>query len=180
MAGEVNLAMMLPPFVPPSARGNREALPSITEFVSGIPEQSFSKTGTARPRNQPRSEQSFKAKESLPLITDFLLTSRESSAAGQEGHGFDSEWLEDERNAFDWKSVSVLAVKHNEERRAAEDWTATSWETSGSSTADHVAMMLMQVARRVRGGELHVEATQGMSVEAILAATLTALLQADR
>lgn len=73
----------------------------------------------------------------------------------------------------------MLAIRQNEERRAEEEWVATSWEKSMESTLDHVATMLMQVARRVRAGEIRIEGPLGMSAEAALAATLTALLQAD-
>lgn len=158
--------MMLPPFVPPSARGNREALPSITEFISVPQERSFSEsveTATLEPVEVP-----------LPEITEFLIDRRPSPP---ESRSSEDGWMEEERNAFDWQSVSMLAIRQNEERRADEEWTATSWEKGATSTMDHVATMLMQVAKRVRSGELRVEGSQEMSAEAALAVTLTALLQ---
>jgi hypothetical protein len=94
-------------------------------------------------------------------------------------------WVADERDAFDWKSVASLTVPADEERRAAEEWSTTEWERgAGESTSDHLAMILAQVARRVRSGELAVQGTtRQMSTEAALAAVLAALLaepDADR
>ena len=90
----------------------------------------------------------------------------------------DSGWVNDERNAFDWQAMAALAIKHEEEHRATDEWASTNWESSPSD-ADHVAAMLIQVARRVKSGELLVAATRGMSTEATMAATLMALLQIE-
>lgn len=159
---------MLPPFVPPSARGNREALPSITEFVTAPQERSFSQTASAvaEPPTPP-----------LPEITEFLA--EQQRPPEKESRPSEGGWLDDERNAFDWQAVSMLAIRQNEERRAEEEWTATSWDQANASAADHVAAMLMQVARRIRGGDLRVEGMPDMSPEAALAVTLVALLQSN-
>jgi hypothetical protein len=88
------------------------------------------------------------------------------------------DWIEAERDAFDWQSMAHLAPD-NDAQRANDDWTSTDWDApaaAASSTADHIAAMLMQVARRVRSGELKINAPRGMTTEVALAAALTALL----
>jgi hypothetical protein len=87
------------------------------------------------------------------------------------------DWIEAERDAFDWQSMAHLAPD-NDLQRANDEWTSTDWDTpaAASSTADHVAAMLMQVARRVRSGELKINVPRGMTTEVALAAALTALL----
>ncbi|HEV2643372.1 MAG TPA: hypothetical protein VGT98_11715 [Candidatus Elarobacter sp.] len=88
-------------------------------------------------------------------------------------------WVSEERDAFDWKGVANLAATPDEERRAAEDWSSTTWERTSDSAQDHVAGLLAQVARRVRAGELPVHGSKQMSAEAALAAVLTALLSEE-
>lgn len=85
-------------------------------------------------------------------------------------------WVAEERDAFDWHGVANLAVPPAEERRAAEEWSATEWERSSGSVQDHVAAMLAQLSRRVRSGELEVQGTKQMGTEAALVAALAALL----
>jgi hypothetical protein len=95
-----------------------------------------------------------------------------------EGQLQDSVWMSDERNAFDWQAVAALTTKQDDEHRATDEWSATNWESS-SSDADHIAAMLIQIARQIKSGELVVAATRGMTTEATLAATLMALLQTE-
>ncbi len=85
-------------------------------------------------------------------------------------------WVGDERDSFNWQGAATLATPADDEKRASEDWSSTNWERSGASSHDHVVALLGQIARRVRSGELHVEASQNMSAEAVLAAVLVALL----
>jgi hypothetical protein len=85
-------------------------------------------------------------------------------------------WVDQERNAFDWQSVAQLAPAVDDAQRADDEWTATDWDQAGESDAEHVSTVLMQLARRVRSGELHLEALRGASVEATLASVLAALL----
>jgi hypothetical protein len=92
----------------------------------------------------------------------------------------EAKWIAEERNSFDWQSVaSLAAARQNEERRAEDDWAATSWDRKAQSESEQVAALLNQVIRRVRTGELKVEATRGMSAESALAATLAALLRSE-
>lgn len=86
------------------------------------------------------------------------------------------DWVADERDAFDWQRVSGLASSPDEARRAADDWAATSWDRGHKSEHEHVAAALVQIARRIRAGELKVEVPQQATAEASLAAVLAALL----
>lgn len=86
------------------------------------------------------------------------------------------EWVADERDAFDWQRMSGLAASPDEARRAADDWAATSWDRGHKSEHEHVAAALVQIARRIRAGELKVEVPQQATAEASLAAVLAALL----
>jgi hypothetical protein len=91
----------------------------------------------------------------------------------------EAKWIAEERNAFDWQSAAGLAVRQNEERRADDEWATTNWDRGTPSEAEQVATLLNQVVRRVRAGELKVDATRGMSAESALAATLAALLRSE-
>lgn len=86
------------------------------------------------------------------------------------------EWVADERDAFDWQRMAGLAASPDEARRAADDWAATSWDRGNRSEQEHVAAALVQIARRIRAGELKVEVPQQATAEASLAAVLAALL----
>jgi hypothetical protein len=86
------------------------------------------------------------------------------------------EWVADERDAFDWQRMAGLAASPDEARRAADDWAATSWDRGHRSEQEHVAAALVQIARRIRAGELKVEVAQQATAEASLAAVLAALL----
>ncbi|MDQ2890890.1 MAG: hypothetical protein M3R65_10135 [Gemmatimonadota bacterium] len=86
------------------------------------------------------------------------------------------EWIARERDAFDWHSVASLAVPPAEEARAAEEWSSTEWDRSSASVEDHISGLLAQVARRVRSGELEVQGSRQMGVEAALVSVLAALL----
>ncbi len=90
-------------------------------------------------------------------------------------------WVDAERDSFDWQSVANLATSPaetllNDEQRAADAWMSTDWSTPSSSPTEHIASVLLQLARRVRSGELEVDAPRGTSTEAAVAAVLTALL----
>ncbi|MEO7218612.1 MAG: hypothetical protein ABI026_10500 [Gemmatimonadaceae bacterium] len=84
-------------------------------------------------------------------------------------------WVAEERDAFDWHAVAHLAAPPAEAQRAAEEWSSTEWDRTGS-VQDHVAAMLAQVSRRVRSGELEVQGSKQMGSEAALVAALSALL----
>lgn len=91
----------------------------------------------------------------------------------------EAKWIDDERNAFDWQSLTGLAARQNEERRAEDEWSSTNWDQGTSSSAEQVASLLNQIVRRVRTGELKVDSARGMSAESALAATLAALLRSE-
>ena len=86
------------------------------------------------------------------------------------------EWVAEERDAFDWKSVASLAVPPAEDQRAAEEWSSTEWDKGGGTLQDHVSSVLSQIARRVRSGELEIQGSRQMGTEAALVSVLAALL----
>ncbi|MGI8510798.1 MAG: hypothetical protein ACR2MQ_15930 [Gemmatimonadaceae bacterium] len=85
-------------------------------------------------------------------------------------------WVSEERDSFNWQSAGRLAASAQDERRASEEWSSTDWEPRGNASQDHIVMLLGQVARRVRSGELQIHGTKQMTAEAALAAILAALL----
>lgn len=95
--------------------------------------------------------------------------------AGGTGKG-DAEWVSQERDAYDWQSVGTIAAGPDEARRAAEAWEGTEWEPRRTPEQDQVATALVQLARRVRAGELRIDVPANATVEASLAALLAALL----
>jgi len=89
----------------------------------------------------------------------------------------EAAWVSEERDAFDWGGVATLATRADDEHRAAEEWSSTQWDRPAASPeSEHIATLLMQLARRVRAGELQVATHRQMGTEAALAAVLTALL----
>lgn len=100
-----------------------------------------------------------------------------AAAAPESTQPVQDEWVAAERDAFNWQGIASLAAQPDEARRASEEWSSTEWERSGNSVNDHVAGLLVQVARQVRMGQLTVfGATRNMSTEAALAAVLSTLL----
>ena len=199
------MAGMLPPFLPPSARQGQVDLPLITEFVVEQAEQSFGDEGATTALS---SIETVDRAETLPLVTEFLAIESQSrpeasphppteesaspsahplAAGGIPEHPAEqqapeaahpAQWMQQERDAFDWHGVATLASKQNEEQRAADEWASTNWDTSTLPT-DHIAAVLLKLAKRVQKGELRVDADRGMSPEAILAAALSALLRSE-
>jgi|GEM_PF-1134652 len=80
-AGRVNLAGMLPPFVPPSARVATETLPSITEFVVDRVEHPFD--SSFRIDGRPADG----GVATLPSIDEFVLTAPASPDAAETFEG---------------------------------------------------------------------------------------------
>lgn len=92
----------------------------------------------------------------------------------------EANWLDAERDSVDWAAAGRLGAPAADDSRAAAEWSATDWDSgpaAGHGEGQQVAAALVQVARRIRGGDLRVEAAPGMSVEAALASALTALLR---
>lgn len=96
-----------------------------------------------------------------------------SSAPAQSA---DAAWVSEERDAFDWNGVGTIAAGPDESRRAEEAWSGTEWEPRRNPEHEQVATALVQLARRVRAGEVKVELPANATVEASLAAVLAALL----
>lgn len=90
-------------------------------------------------------------------------------------------WVSEERDAFDWGAVAQLAASPDEVRRASDEWSQTEWErpAAGGPGSEQIALMLVQLARRVRSGELQVPGYRAMRPEAALAAVLSALLSGE-
>ena len=88
----------------------------------------------------------------------------------------DTAWVSEERDSFDWNGVGTIAAGPDETRRAEEAWSGTEWEPRRNPENEQVATALVQLARRVRAGEVKVELPANATVEASLAAVLAALL----
>lgn len=91
----------------------------------------------------------------------------------------EAAWVAEERDAFDWQGVGSIAVGPDEARRAEEAWSGTDWEPRRHPEHEQVATALVQLARRVRAGEVKVELPGNATVEASLAAVLAALLAGE-
>jgi len=114
--------------------------------------------------------------DEVPEIAAVEVASSATPAVSDMGN--DAEWVNAERDAFDWGSLAGLAATPlHDDQRAEDDWAATNWDAGAHSDAEHLASLLSQVARRVRTGELKVDGGRGLSAEAALAATLAALLK---
>ncbi|MDQ6737668.1 MAG: hypothetical protein M3Z30_08205 [Gemmatimonadota bacterium] len=111
--------------------------------------------------------------DSAALRPDATSGAEEPSAPSQNAP---EEWVAQERDAFDWKSVASLAVPPAEDQRAAEEWSSTEWDKGGGTLQDHVSSLLSQIARRVRSGELEIQGSRQMGTEAALVSVLAALL----
>jgi hypothetical protein len=107
-----------------------------------------------------------------PSSSMTISSSSISPSSSEEEH----DWVEEERDSFDWQSVATLAAPADDAERAAQEWMSTDWETPSTSPSEHVAATLMRLARRIRSGELKIEAVPGKTPEAALAAVLAALL----
>lgn len=99
-----------------------------------------------------------------------------STGAAAASPAGDVAWVSEERDAFDWQGVSNIAAGPDETRRAEEAWSGTEWEPRRNPEHEQVATALVQLARRVRAGEVKVELPANATVEASLAAVLAALL----
>jgi hypothetical protein len=88
----------------------------------------------------------------------------------------DAQWVAEERDAYDWRSVGTIAAGPDEARRASEAWEGTEWEPRRSPEQEQLATALVQLARRVRAGELRPDVPANATIEASLAALLAALL----
>lgn len=101
-------------------------------------------------------------------------------AAEPEAEVAANGWVTEERDAFDWSGLARLTPESDEERRAADDWSRTEWQVPASAATERAAQALMQLARRIRAGELQVEIERDMSPEAVLASVLATLLGAQQ
>lgn len=96
-------------------------------------------------------------------------------------------WLTQERDSFDWSSMADLAYRSSrmsvgtdeEAEKAEAEWSSTDWNSPASASNSQLASMLIQLAKRVKSGELEVEA-RGTTTEAALASLLSALLSSPR
>jgi hypothetical protein len=145
-----------------------EQLPSIDEFLWTEPKEAEQGSPAEL---EPLLEQVMEQQPAADVVPEPAVVAT-APIAEPEPTG----WVDEERNAFDWQSVAQLAPAVDEERRAAEEWQRTEWDSPATTGAEHVASVLVQVARLVRSGELRVDASRGMSTEAALAAVLAALL----
>jgi len=133
----------------------------------------------------PPVDQETQAMSSIGAVPGSTATPATPFAAAPASPSYDApaqptnEWVNEERDAFDWQSVAQLAPAVDEAQRADDEWTATNWDQTGESDAEHVSTVLVQLARRVRSGELKLETLRGATVEATLASVLAALLSDD-
>jgi hypothetical protein len=164
-----------PPFSEP---GRRDGLPPIEQFVDEMPSiLEF-------------LEDETQAAVGMHSDAEFAEVQPDDSEIDGEG------WASAEWQAYDWSSLASLGARSD---RVAADrsWGSTEWDSrgtvavsqsdgpsraaSGSSviapTAHEVAQALDGIARRIRLGEVVIDASHGMSPEAAMAAALAILLR---
>lgn len=160
------------------------AIPIVNEYASSVAEHRVTSVDhvdapveTAAPVDlATQASLDMESEREAPGVHTVPTSETEPEVAGAP----EAKWIAEERNSFDWQSLANLAAaRQNEERRAEDDWATTTWDRKAQSESEQVAALLNQVVRRVRTGELKVEATRGMSAESALAATLAALLRSD-
>lgn len=175
------------------------SLPSIEEFVARAPyvatapeavsgvsvnESEFVQIGlSSRIESEVQAEPQVVEHPVTAIKTegDTTIVTPQGGAVPATDATASNDWVDAERDSFDWQSVANLATPPAEtllddEQRAADAWMSTDWSTPSSSPTEHIASVLLQLARRVRSGELEVDAPRGTSTEAAVAAVLTALL----
>jgi len=134
--------------------------------------------------------------DDLPLIDEFLLeadaapvpqgdyTNMTGSAPTPEVGETDSEgWAAGDWQSYDWSRLASLGAPAPEAAEAHAAWTWTNWDAGRHSAdtthlrEDEVAAALVEIARRIRSGELSLHQFRGSPPEAAIAAAFASLLR---
>jgi len=162
---------------PPGARFNEEAADAQAE-APGITMSEAWAASAVSPAvaGEEAAERAEAADHSGPEHDEWGEMSSEPAKGTAPAQPADAAWVSEERDAFDWNGVGTIAAGPDETRRAEEAWSGTEWEPRRNPEHEQVATALVQLARRVRAGEVKVELPANATVEASLAAVLAALL----
>jgi hypothetical protein len=135
--------------------------------------------------------------DDLPLIDEFLLqpdaepqvpadaAKVTGSVSNQQAGEIDSEgWAASDWQSYDWSRLASLGAPAPEAAEAHAAWTSTNWDarhassdTSAHLREDEVAAALVELARRIRTGELSLHQFRGSPPEAAIAAAFASLLR---
>jgi hypothetical protein len=136
--------------------------------------------------------------DDLPLIDEFLLelntpgplsvdSGAPTKSAPTQGPGeIDSEgWAAADWQSYDWSGLASLGAPEPEAAEAHASWLSTNWDSGRGGRADssmqlreeEVAAALVEIARRIRSGELSLHKFRDSPPEAAIAAAFASLLQ---
>ena len=162
---------------PPGARFNDESADAQAE-APGITMSEAWAASAVSPAvaGEEAAERAQAADHVAPEHDEWGETPSEPVSGATPAQPADTAWVSEERDAFDWNGVGTIAAGPDESRRAEEAWSGTEWEPRRNPEHEQVATALVQLARRVRAGEVKVELPANATVEASLAAVLAALL----
>lgn len=138
--------------------------------------------------------------DDLPLIDEFLLqpdpqqelqadsANVTRSVSNHQAGEIDSEgWAAGDWQSYDWSRLASLGAPAPEEAEAHAAWSSTNWDAGKHASADtihlsedEVAAALVEIARRIRSGELSLHQFRGSPPEAAIAAAFAALLRNRR
>lgn len=169
-----------PPYVRRPGDVWREELLPITRYLYDF------KTEPTDPSYQPVTPGGARREpvlESIEWTSPFAATEVAPEPTDREQTG---AWILEEWEQYDWKKAAALTG--DPDIVAAQDaWGDLDWESDPAGGAvgrqrppEMVAMILEGIAQRIRGGEVHVGGTPGMTDEAALTAVLAALLGVRR
>ncbi|MDP9177053.1 MAG: hypothetical protein M3O61_05185 [Gemmatimonadota bacterium] len=151
------------------ALDSSESLPSIDRFVDDLP-----------------SIDEFLLEPEAQLAVHLNSAKAAGSVANQHSGETDSEgWAEGDWQSFDWSGLASLGAPAPEAAEAHAAWSATNWDagrhapadTSTHLREDEVAAGLVEIARRIRSGELSLHQFRGSPPEAAIAAAFASLLR---
>ncbi|HYN81194.1 MAG TPA: hypothetical protein VES88_06805 [Gemmatimonadaceae bacterium] len=146
-----------------------ESLPSIDRFVDDLP-----------------SIDEFLLEPDVPLAVHPNSAKAAGSVANQHLGETDSEgWAEGDWQSYDWSGLASLGAPVPEAAEAHAAWSTTNWDagrhapadTSTHLREDEVAAALVEIARRIRSGELSLHQFRGSPPEAAIVAAFASLLR---
>lgn len=135
--------------------------------------------------------------DDLPLIDEFLLrpdphqelqadsANLTGGVSNLQGGETDSEgWAAGDWQSYDWSRLASLGAPAPEAAEAHAAWSSTNWDagrhaadTSTYLSENEVAAALVEIARRIRSGELSLHQFRGSPPEAAIAAAFASLLR---
>lgn len=146
-----------------------EAMPSIERFVDDLP-----------------SIDDFLLQGDAPPLVHADSANVMGSVSSLQAEETDSEgWAAGDWQSYDWSGLASLGAPAPEEAEAHAAWSSTNWgagrlapaDTSTHLREDEVAAGLVEIARRIRSGELSLHQFRGSPPEAAIAAAFASLLR---